>query len=271
MKRFCHVIVALMSAVVLMPLPAPAAGLPDGPLAELRVLTGWRQAGGTHMAALQIRMPDGWHTYWRSPGDAGVPPRFNWAGSTGISGVAVGWPVPQVFDLDGVRTLGYEDAVILPLQITTNGSGEAVLRVTADLGVCKDICVPVTVSAQGVLPDGGQRDIRVATAMADRPLSAARGRVRQATCRLTPTAEGVRVTARLRMPATGPREIGVIESANPAHWVAEPSVTREGGELVLSAEVFHVEDKPLVVDRSGLRFTVLGRDRAVDIRGCRAP
>ena len=70
-----------------------AAQMPEN-VAESRILTGWRDANGTHYAALEIMLAPGWKTYWRTPGDAGIPPQFNWSGSENLSAVGVSYPVP---------------------------------------------------------------------------------------------------------------------------------------------------------------------------------
>ncbi|MEL7014329.1 MAG: protein-disulfide reductase DsbD domain-containing protein, partial [Pseudomonadota bacterium] len=61
---------------------------------EARLLTGWRAADGSHIAALQIDLAPGWTTYWRAPGDAGIPPYFDWHASENLSSVDVEWPSP---------------------------------------------------------------------------------------------------------------------------------------------------------------------------------
>lgn len=262
LAAFCLIALALAP-------PATAQGLPDGPLAEARILPGWRMSDGSHMAGLEITMPQGWHTYWRSPGDAGIPPLFDWSGSDGVAAVSVAWPVPQVFVDGGTRSLGYEDRVVLPLRIRPSGSGPVTLSAAVDLGVCKNICVPASVSASAALPAPGARDGRIAAALADGPLSAKEARA-TATCRITPTSDGVQVEARIALAPTGGREHGVIESANPLHWVSQPTLTRQGQRITLTAEINHVEGRAVALDRDGLRLTVLGKTRAVDIRGCPA-
>ena len=64
--------------------PARAGGdyLSPGAVADVSILPGWRTAAGTHMTALRVKLAPGWKTYWRAPGDAGIPPRFDWTGTT---------------------------------------------------------------------------------------------------------------------------------------------------------------------------------------------
>src|SRR6056297_4231173 len=99
-------------ALSLLAMPALAQ---ESDLVEARILTGWRLPDGTHQAGLEIRLRDGWKTYWRAPGDAGIPPRFNWSGSRNLSDVAITWPTPRTLSQNGVRTIGYANSLTLPI------------------------------------------------------------------------------------------------------------------------------------------------------------
>ena len=70
------------------------------------------------------------------------------------------------------------------------------------------------------------------------------------------------------MPPLGAEEVALVEAGDPGIWVSEPQVARSGGALHLRADLVPPPGAALAVDRSELRFTLLGRDRAVDIRGC---
>ncbi len=87
-------------------------------IAQVALLPGWRTNRGTHMAALQISLAPGWKTYWRAPGDAGIPPAFNWQGSQNLQSVELHWPTPKIFDLNGMLTLAYEGTVVIPIEIS---------------------------------------------------------------------------------------------------------------------------------------------------------
>src|SRR5262249_8794093 len=68
-------------------------------------------------AGVELKLDPGWKTYWRYPGDSGVPPRFDFGGSENVKTVAVRWPAPRHFVDDGGDTIGYTDGVIFPLDI----------------------------------------------------------------------------------------------------------------------------------------------------------
>lgn len=119
------------------------ATFPPG-VADAQLLPGWQTADGRRVAALKLVLEPGWKTYWRSPGDAGVPPLFNWSGSENLAGITFHWPRPAVFESAGMRTLGYHDVMILPFEARPLRPDQPIsLSATVDLGVCEDICVPV--------------------------------------------------------------------------------------------------------------------------------
>lgn len=119
------------------------ATLPPG-VAEAQLLPGWQTGDGRRVAALKLVLEPGWKTYWRSPGDAGVPPLFDWSGSENLAGVTFHWPRPDVFESAGMRTLGYHDVMVLPFEARPVRADQPIsLSATVDLGVCEDICVPV--------------------------------------------------------------------------------------------------------------------------------
>jgi len=245
------------------------ANAPPGML-EARILPGWRMADGRHMAAIRIILKDGWKTYWRAPGDAGIPPAFDWRGSRNLGGTAITWPAPRRIDQGGLLTFGYHDAVTLPLTVTPSRTGRPVrLEGVLEMGVCKDICVPVRLTVAADLPrDVTRPDPRIVAALAERPLSAGEAGVSRVSCRLRPIEDGLGLVAEITMPSAGGDELAVIETADPRVWVARTTAMRQGPRLIAETELVHVEGRSFMLDRSGLRITVLGNDHAVDIRGC---
>jgi suppressor for copper-sensitivity B len=105
---------------------------------------------------LELRLSPGWHTYWRSPGDAGVAPAIDWQGSENLADAVIDWPapirLPPVADLE---TVGYEDGVVLPISVTLQRPGEALrLHGEVDYAACKDVCIPYHASLNLAVPAG---------------------------------------------------------------------------------------------------------------------
>lgn len=259
-------------AVVALIIPLAPAYAQDaiGVPATARLIDGWQQPDGTRISAIHITLAPGWKTYWRAPGDAGIPPEFNWRGSRNLAGVSVSWPAPEVFEQNGMRSVGYSNQVMLPLAIAPKQADKPVeINLNMDIGVCKDICIPERLTLSAVLDaQGGVPVASIAAALAEQPYSAAESGAKGVTCALTPFKDGLKITANLTLPSTGGSEYVVIEAGRPDIWVSEATSQRSGDVLTTHAEFISGGSGSFAIDRSAIRFTVLGSARAVDLRGC---
>jgi DsbC/DsbD-like thiol-disulfide interchange protein len=249
-------------------LAAPALATTQDDVVQARLLSGWKTKAGTYMAALELQLAPGWKTYWRSPGEAGIPPSFDWTGSRNIGAAVLHWPRPEVFMTSGLQSIGYHDRLVLPIEITPADAGAPVeVRATVDLGVCEDICIPAQVHVETDLTGPGAMDGNIAAALADRPRPVGAG----ATCDVGPTRDGLSVTASVILPALRGPEVVVIESREPGLWISDTTSDRQGDRLVAVADVIAAADVPLALDRSRMLVTVIGTGEAVEIAGCPAP
>ena len=100
-------------------------------------------------------MAPGWHIYWRSPGDAGYPPHLDWTGSANLAHADILWPAPQRFSVLGLETMGYSDAVVLPIAVRVVDPAKP-LELTAHLDylTCSEICVPYQAVLHLAMPAG---------------------------------------------------------------------------------------------------------------------
>ena len=122
--------------------------LQDGHSA-VRLLAGSR-SGAVLLGGIAFQLQPGWKTYWRTPGDSGVPPRFDFSKSDNIEAVTVLWPAPTKFD-DGAggHSLGYHDQIVLPLRIVAKNADKPVtLRAAINYAVCEKLCIPVEADAE---------------------------------------------------------------------------------------------------------------------------
>jgi len=113
-------------------------------------------------AGVDVAMPDGWKTYWRSPGDAGgVPPDFDWQGSDNLAAATVLYPAPHRLHDKAGDVVGYKNGgVLFPVLVKPKDPGKPVtLHGKVSYGVCKDICIPAEAELQLVIPpDVGTSD-----------------------------------------------------------------------------------------------------------------
>ncbi|MFK7878103.1 MAG: protein-disulfide reductase DsbD domain-containing protein [Paracoccaceae bacterium] len=251
------------------PLAAQAQTALDGVVSH-RVIPGWTQRDGSHMAGLELTLAPGWKTYWRSPGDAGIPPKFDWTGARNIQDVMVAWPTPTVFWQYGMRSIGYDTKVVLPLTVTPKRDGKAMrLKGRMDLGICSDVCLPAQIRIDAALPpESATRPSALVAALAALPYDSFVAGVKDTHCTITPSETGLNVTASIIVPHTGGTEETVIEPPKPGVWVSEAQTHRSGDTLIATAEMISVSQAPFVIDRSDIRITILGSKHAVDIQGC---
>ena len=97
----------------------------------------------SYLAGVEITLAEGWKTYWRTPGDAGVPPYFDWTGSTNVAKIEVRYPAPSRLDEPAALTIGYKNSVIFPVEVTPRDAMRPVdLELSAQFGICREICIP---------------------------------------------------------------------------------------------------------------------------------
>src|SRR3954454_16363055 len=95
----------------------------------VRLIAGERRNDGrapTQRAGVQVRLAPGWKTYWRYPGDSGVPPRFDFAEAQNVKTVTIEWPAPHRFSDESGITIGYKEEVIFPLHLVAQDSSKPV-------------------------------------------------------------------------------------------------------------------------------------------------
>lgn len=147
MHRITTIVLALIAALGLS-LPVYAAkSLPHNsvPLTAhlISAENGVSPDASSLSAGLLIDLNEGWKTYWRTPGEAGLPPEVIWEGSKNIKSVDFQYPVPKRFETFGIENLGYEDQVLFPLRIELENTGApAFLIGSVSLLVCSNVCIP---------------------------------------------------------------------------------------------------------------------------------
>lgn len=140
----------------------PAAAARSGWLAQersqVRLLLS-PAADGTLAGGVDISLDPGWYTYWRTPGDAGVPPVFDFSRSENVANVKVGYPAPERHQGEGGTSLIYRDEVVFPLVVKpVRPDAPVTLRLHGSFGVCREICLPVAVDAEVALRPGSPPD-----------------------------------------------------------------------------------------------------------------
>jgi DsbC/DsbD-like thiol-disulfide interchange protein len=252
-------------------------GLPASaePTTHLDLMPGWREEDGRYVAGLRIVLSPGWHTYWRSPGAAGIPPRFDWSGSRNLHAARVEWPHPQVFYSFGTRTIGYRNSVLLPILVEPVEPALPVdLQLSLDFGVCKEICMPARAEVSTrLLPEGGPGPARamIERALSQRARAPGEAGVIAAGCSIVPNGSGLEVAATIRLLAPSERMTAVIEAASrPDLWIGAAEAATAGNMVTARARA-EAGGAPARIDRRMLSVTLIEPGRFVEIEGCSFP
>ena len=258
--------------VWLMALPSWGQGVRPSEVIDAQLRPGWTTPDGTHVAALHLRLADGWMTYWRVPGEGGLALRMDWSGSGNITGLDKRWPSPQAVVRNGVTSIGYEGELVLPIVLTPGTRGQPMhLRADVTLGVCRDICMPVDMQIRGDFGAGSSTpDPVIQSAMTSAPGSARDMGLAALRCTMEPDAKNrMRLRVELDMPQIGQDERVIMELGDPALRIRHGANLREGDVLHADALIVpRQRQQPVIVDRSALRVTVLSDGAVVEHRGC---
>ncbi|WP_297299710.1 protein-disulfide reductase DsbD domain-containing protein [uncultured Methylovirgula sp.] len=122
----------------------------------MRLIAGAPRGKGLYAAAAEIKLAGAAITYWRTPGEAGVPPTFSFQGSENLGSATVAYPAPQRINEQGLEAFGYRGGVTFPITVVARDPAKPVrLRLMLDYAVCDNICLPAKSVAELQLPQNG--------------------------------------------------------------------------------------------------------------------
>jgi DsbC/DsbD-like thiol-disulfide interchange protein len=232
----------------------------------VRLLAGSR-SGAVLLGGIAFQLQPGWKTYWRTPGDSGVPPRFDFSKSENIEAVTVMWPAPLKFD-DGAGgvSLGYHDQTVLPLRIVPKNVDKPVtLRADINYAVCEKICIPVEASAELAFNSvASTEDSALFTALDTVPKPANVGDPNPLTIRDVKR-EG-KSTVLVDVVTPDGRNVNLFVEGPTPDWGLPVPKPVEHGPPGVKRFAFELDGVPPGVNPAGaaLKFTLVGGDRAYE-------
>jgi DsbC/DsbD-like thiol-disulfide interchange protein len=257
----------LLAAALLAPGTASAdeaSAWVGGLHSRVRLLAGGLDQGRP-LAGVEIALDRGFKTYWRNPGDAGLPPAFDWSASDNVASVDVKWPAPSRTEDAGGVSFTYAERVTLPLVVTPRDPKRPIrLDVALDYGVCKDICIPAHATLSLALPEKAGAHPAIEAALAQVPSPQPLGASGDLAILSADTKNGdkpkIAVVVR-RPPGTRP----VLFPEAPDNWFL--STPAEGEEVAPDQTRFllKVEERPK--DHGGpvpIRLTLVAGGRSIE-------
>jgi DsbC/DsbD-like thiol-disulfide interchange protein len=232
----------------------------------VRLLAGSR-SGAVLMGGIAFQLQPGWKTYWRTPGDSGVPPRFDFSKSDNIEAVTVLWPAPMQFD-DGAggHSLGYKGQVVLPLRIVAKSADKPVtLRAAISYAVCEKLCIPVEANAELAFASvASTEDSALYAALDTVPKPANVGDPNPLTIRDVKRVGKSAVVVDVATPDN--RDVSLFVEGPTPDWALPVPKLIEGGPPGVKRFSFELDGLPPGASPEGaaLKLTLVGGDRAYE-------
>src|SRR6516162_5604350 len=232
----------------------------------IRLLAGSR-SGPVLLGGIAFQLQPGWKTYWRNPGDSGVPPRFDFSKSENIEAVTVLWPAALKFD-DGAGgvALGYHDQTVLPLRIVPKNADKPVtLRAAINYAVCEKICIPVEANAELAFNSvASTEDSALFAALDTVPKPANVGDPNPLTIRDVKRESKAEVLVDVVTPDA--RAVNLFVEGPTPDWGLPVPKVREDSPPGVKRFSFQLDGVPPGVDPAGaaLKLTLVGADRSYE-------
>jgi DsbC/DsbD-like thiol-disulfide interchange protein len=232
----------------------------------VRLLAGSR-SGAVLMGGIAFALQPGWKTYWRTPGDSGVPPRFDFSKSDNIEAVTVLWPAPTQFD-DGAggHSLGYKGQVVLPLRIVAKNADKPVtLRAAINYAVCEKLCIPVEANAELAFASvASSEDSALHAALDTVPKPANVGDPNPLTIR--DVKRDGKSAVVVDVATSDARDVSLFVEGPTPDWALPVPKLIEGGPPGVKRFGFELDGLPPGVSPEGaaLKLTLVGGDRAYE-------
>src|ERR1700694_2323337 len=232
----------------------------------VRLVAGSR-SGAVLLGGIGFQLQPGWKTYWRTPGDSGVPPRFDFSKSENIEAVTVLWPAPTKFD-DGAggHSLGYHNQVVLPLRIVAEKAEKPViLRAAINYAVCEKLCIPVEANAElAIASVASTEDSALFAALDTVPKPANVGGPNPVTLR--DVKRDGKSTVLVDVVSPDAREVSLFVEGPTPDWALPVPKLLEHSPPGVKRFAFELDGLPPGTDPEGaaLKLTLVGGDRAYE-------
>jgi len=266
-----------VNLVFMVALAAPAAAADasawdGGQRASVRLVGGMVQmssAGKIYRAGVEIRLADGWKTYWRYPGDAGIPPRFDFSRSTNVKSVNVRWPAPHRFTDDSGTSIGYKHGVIFPLEVVPEDATKPVgLALNIDYAVCEKLCVPADGKAELKLyGKSGEQNERIKASEATVPLPAKLGADDALSVRAARRKPGDKPRVVVDVAVPQGRTVELFAEGPAADWALPVPMPIEGAPPGQQRFIFEIDGVPpgSSADGATLTLTATAGGQAIEV------
>lgn len=253
--------VAALSLLVAGVVPTAANAAASEPVwaegGSVRIVTdGLPDEAGRVRGALEITLDEGWKTYWRDPGESGIPPVVTVVSPQGEALIA--FPAPERFD-DGYSVwAGYDEPVALPLTFELSGmNATTLLDVSVFLGICDEICIPVQADLSLDLSDNAESE----RAIVEQAFAALPEPAREGFAARLSGIESERLVIEADVPGAGAAEATLFVASAGDWGFGVPKLISKSGMLEFEVPVFMAPEEPNNAET--IHYTLVSGDQAV--------
>ena len=258
----------LAGALIVPAHAADASAWSSDSKSTMRLIAGNFRAGESRMrVGIEIKLQPGWHTYWRYPGDSGVPPRFDFSASDNLKSAKVLFPAPHLFTDETGNSIGYADRVIFPVQVIPRQAGKPVtLRLKIDYAVCAKLCIPAEGRSELTLaigPSAHDTELAAAEARVPRQMSAA-----EAGLSLRRVNDAPKPLIAVDLKTSTDKPIGIFVEGPTPEWALPIPKPAQGAPKGHRHFGFELDGLPPGVSPKGhfdLTFTLIEDDHAIEV------
>jgi DsbC/DsbD-like thiol-disulfide interchange protein len=254
-RRLCALVATVLLGGAWVTLDAARVRLVDGGMTQ-----------GHRLAGVQIELDPGWKTYWRVPGESGVPPEFDWSGSDNLKHAEVLFPAPARLHDQGGEAIGYKDGVTFPVEVEASDPAKPVsLALALHFAVCQAICVPAEATLTLTLPAApvpDADDALVRAALAKVP-SATAGVLAVSEAKLEPVRQGEGYELMVRLDGTGAGDADIfVEGFADAYFGRPRPLEAAARSAAYRLPVFGLKQPDELIGKP-LTLTVVAGERSV--------
>ncbi len=239
-------------------------------LVSAKITDGWIEKDQKLIFGLKIDLNKNWKTYWRLPGNAGLEPLFTFDKSENVFAAKIMWPSPIIFGEDNLWSIGYKDSVLLPLEVTPIDTSKPIkLEIQANIGLCEDVCIPVTLNVSYfATPGQNQENYEILGAILSEPIKSDDIGFQPPQCIIKNGELIMEFNEKNVKTGIENIELFVIEVGSSVFYVNSQKAYVFDDRITVSTKNSVETELPGVISRERIKTTIIGSNQSLEFVGC---
>ena len=239
-------------------------------LVSAKITDGWIEKDQKLIFGLKIDLNKNWKTYWRLPGHAGLEPLFTFDKSENVLAAKIIWPSPIIFGEENLSSIGYKDSVLLPLEVRPIDTSKPIkLEIQANIGLCEDVCIPVTLNVSYfATPGQNQENYEILGAILSEPIKSDDIGFQPPQCIIKNGELIMEFNEKNVKTGIENIELFVIEVGSSVFYVNSKKAYVFDDRITVSTKNSVETELPGVISRERIKTTIIGSNQSLEFVGC---